>query len=72
MTFGTASGRGDRVTFARMEAESTPQMKKPDMRRSDPDSLSERLGRIRRALFLLESGERLKYLRESSLPKPSR
>jgi hypothetical protein len=38
-------------------------MKKQGTRRSELDSLSERLGQIRRTLFLLESAERLKRLR---------
>jgi hypothetical protein len=40
-------------------------MKCPATRRSDPDSLSERLGEIRRMMFLLASAENLKRLRES-------
>jgi hypothetical protein len=40
-------------------------MKGQGAQRSDLDSLSERLGRIRRTMFLLESAERLKRLRES-------
>jgi len=38
-------------------------MNRQGARGSDASSLSERLAQIRRTLFLLESAERLKYLR---------
>jgi hypothetical protein len=45
-------------------------MKRSGAPNSDLSSLSERLGQIRRTLFLLESAERLKHLREPRRAEP--